>query len=188
MDGPVNTHRVTIPLTSMNPITGRQIIAELYDTPDDLFYNSIEEIYDVLQAYPLRATASVDMGESYPECPPPEEATPNPPPAFEDDRLNNDAGAPIVMYNVDGSFQIYKIGDDSIGTIAVYLSAEELSALETPAENTEIARSADGSIVVYKLSSGEIQVNTAPDSEGKVLVYILSADALTLISSDSYIA
>jgi hypothetical protein len=38
------------------------------------------------------------------------------------------------------------------------------------------------------LSSGEIQVNTAPDNEGKVFVYILSANPLTLISSNSYIA
>ncbi len=191
MDGShINPVIDTLPLASLNPITGRLVRAELYDTPYSLLYYSEEEIYGLLRNYPLLATASVDMGETYSECPLPEEVEPNPDvlPAFEDDRLNMDSGAPIVMYNVDGTFQIYKVSENSTGTIALAISAAELAALETPVVNTEIALSADGSIVVYKLSSGEIQVNTAPNSEGKVFVYILSADALTLISSDSYIA
>lgn len=65
------------------------------------------------------------------------------------------------------------INEQGDGYFAFYVSKEMLDALpENPEVNLEIARTDNGQIVFYKLTTGEYQVNIGPDSEGKVQVVI----------------
>ncbi len=89
--------------------------------------------------------------------------------AFEDGRM-------------DGSF-VYPIYARTTG-IEVYNAAQQLLLRTTsaeiaavpsaPAVNTLIEQSANGFVSVYRLTSGELQINIGPDAEGKVEVYILA--------------
>jgi hypothetical protein len=74
------------------------------------------------------------------------------------------------------------INDEGDGYPAFYVSKESLDALpENPESNLEIARTDNGQIVFYKLTTGEYQVNIGPDSEGKVQVIIFDGIPATNI-------
>ena len=187
------TGRVSIPLSSSSlyPITGRMVSAEMYDTPDNILYYSNEEIYGVLQQYPLKAVSTIDMGASYAECPPgwhprvPDGASGEDDglPDFHDGRLNNDPGAPIIMYHVADTFQIYRVTSASSGVILLSLSLPDLIDLEVGETNLEVAHSDDGYVAVYKLTSGELYVGAGPNGDGKKYVYLFSLDPLRLIEN-----
>lgn len=105
-------------------------------------------------------------------------------PTFTDGRENNDPGAEAVVYTPDGGgIQVYEINDESDGTLAVYVPTNTIEQSSVPDVNTEVSTSADGNIAVYRLETGEWQVNVGPDAEGKTKVYILSADNLSLVRS-----
>lgn len=103
----------------------------------------------------------------------------------QDGRLNPDAGATAAFYAPpDGSLQVYGVDAQSHGYPAIYVSPEEVAALPAaPEANLKIAESDDGKIALYKLTTGEYQLNVGPDFEGKVFVYIFAGDPLALVKS-----
>lgn len=107
----------------------------------------------------------------------------------EDGRLTNTLCDPLVVYNVvsdDGiGIVIYtsERGGINVAEFQLYIPAETFDALENSSQNCTIASSDDGSVVVYLLASGEYQIDTGPDEEGKVFSYIFT----DLISSPTSI-
>ena len=90
------------------------------------------------------------------------------------------AGAQLTTAD-NGDVTLLGVGlDGETGFVVVSLTADALAALpETPEENTLIATGTEttywGDVEVYQLTTGEIQVNVGPDSEGKVRVTIYDA-------------
>ena len=99
----------------------------------------------------------------------------------------NDSDVGVVLYKVqethsDISMDVY--GLKNKGTTSTYLftiTQAQLApyAKQHPAENTLLAE-ADG-VSVYILTTGEIQINAGPDSEGKMHVKILDGIPWTKI-------
>ncbi|MCQ3930728.1 MAG: hypothetical protein DPW16_09720 [Chloroflexi bacterium] len=94
-------------------------------------------------------------------------------------RVGSDSSLPVVIYvptpaayqTGDLFIDIWQLDEEGIGQPALTISADDLLALpDFPTENTLIAR--DGLISVYKLTTGEYQVNVGPLSDGKVHVII----------------
>ena len=175
------------PMYSLNPIPHGPVQGVLYDIlpapangpvnggswPDWIIANSVI----------LDTTTLAEPDGGWPQC---GELAPggtifNP----DDGRLNPDAAAPAAFYAPDdGSLQVYGIDAQSHGYLAIYISSDEVAALPaSPEENLKIAESDDGKIALYKLTTGEYQVNAGPDFEGKVFVYIFGNDPLALVKS-----
>lgn len=80
------------------------------------------------------------------------------------DRLNaRDIAAPVAIFPV--SFEggtglvFYAIGADNAGILALVVTPEQIAAVAAePAVNTLIAATEDGSIALYRLTTGELQV------------------------------
>ncbi|MEO8608019.1 MAG: hypothetical protein ABI690_09070 [Chloroflexota bacterium] len=195
-DGAVNNVVTNFPRTAVpnQPVTGRMVSAELYDTPP---YNTPppasdppDDFYSILQQFPLKAVSTADLGAGFPDCPPgwqpkqpDNEQGSNDQPSFKDGRLNMDPGAPIVIYQVGDTFQVYQVTSPNSAVIVLSLSLPDLIALEVPDHNLEVAHSDDGTVVVYKLTSGELYVGTTPNAEGKKYVCLFSLDPLKLIQN-----
>jgi hypothetical protein len=87
---------------------------------------------------------------------------------FTDGRVNDlDIGAPVAVYCVEGDIRIYAIDGSSVGSLLI--DESDLSS-DAPQENTLLA--SDGGTRLYQLTSGEFQVNSAVDAEGKVYVLV----------------
>lgn len=102
-----------------------------------------------------------------------------------DGRLTYTLCDPLVVYNVVSSDGVglimYTSSRDNagLGEFKLEIPAETFASLPAnPDVNCTIASSDDGTVVVYLLSTGEIQINTGPDGEGKVFSYIF-ADLVT---------
>lgn len=96
-------------------------------------------------------------------------------PAITDGRLLTTITVGAVYADEDG-VAVYAINDKSVGELALFVTTEELKALpEKPDENLLVAQSEDGKFALYKLTTGEYQVNMGPDAEGKVQVIIFDA-------------
>ncbi len=68
---------------------------------------------------------------------------------------------------------IWRIDNNGKGYEAIYVTADELASLpDFPMENFLIDFTLDRYIQLYKLTSGEYQINIGPDIEGKVMEYI----------------
>ncbi len=97
---------------------------------------------------------------------------PSPPPLFHyaDGRLDDsNTVAPVAVYPTETGVQVW----DGAGHLLIDVSADVLADLpDFPAENTLIAQSEDGSVALYKLTTGEYQVNAGPDADGFVYVLI----------------
>lgn len=87
-----------------------------------------------------------------------------------DSRINPHQEAPVAVYCQDDDLVFYAIGADSKGTLALYVPASDLEDT-SPAVNTLIAQ-ADPGISLYRLTSGDLQMNVGPDTEGKYYVYM----------------
>ncbi|MBA3867973.1 MAG: hypothetical protein H0X30_02355 [Anaerolineae bacterium] len=93
----------------------------------------------------------------------------------------NDSDVGVVLYKMQGDASDIKMdvyGLKNGGTMSSYLftvSQEDLArfAKNHPAKNTLIATM--DNVSVYVLTTGEIQVNAGPDSEGKMHVKILDS-------------
>ena len=83
-----------------------------------------------------------------------------------DDRLDRRWGMPLASYCRYDGFHFYLIDDTSKGILRLIVTPEEIAAVpEKPAQNTLIAQSAEN-IRVYRLASGEFQVNYGPNPNG----------------------
>lgn len=92
-----------------------------------------------------------------------------------DGRLHPDAGAPVAVYCHDYGIDVYSINADSHGTLAFTATNEEIEAVgDSPEVNTLI--DAFGNIRLYRLTTGEFQINAGPDAEGKEYVLIWTAE------------
>lgn len=84
----------------------------------------------------------------------------------------------IEVLGIDGSGRGYK---------AIYVSARELAKLpEFPEENTLIEQYYE--YALYKLTSGEYQVNVGPLEEKKVYVVIFNGCPATEVKESTYIS
>lgn len=86
-------------------------------------------------------------------------------PLFTDGRIcwNRDY---VVYTPQDAGIHVYRT-EGRTGVLQVYASPEQLAALPAqPAQNTLIAER--GGYALYKLTTGEYQLNVGPDFEGKV--------------------
>ncbi|MBZ0285633.1 MAG: hypothetical protein K8L97_33185 [Anaerolineae bacterium] len=94
-------------------------------------------------------------------------------PQCPDGRLNYNHCDKIAIYAVpDGEsygMRIYVVEPDGIGKLALTVSARDLALLTKQPDH--IGTSADGKVIVYRLTSGEYQVNYGPDTEGKVFEF-----------------
>jgi hypothetical protein len=111
-----------------------------------------------------------------------------------DGRLTYTLCQPLVVYPViseDGvGWTIYRVEQDSaMGQFMFYVPAEVFDSLpdEIPA-NCTIDRSDNGQVVLYRLTSGQYQINVGPDHEGKVFVYIFNDLTSAPVSIDTYVA
>lgn len=81
----------------------------------------------------------------------------------DDGRLNrHDAAAGSIVYCLpDGGVAVYDVDTLSRGDLALSMSAVELAESATPpAENMLLDSSATGAIRLYRLTSGELQLNS----------------------------
>lgn len=108
--------------------------------------------------------------------------------SFNDGRINRfeqyaQAAIYAVDYGTGTGLHIYSIDEATgEGTLALEVTPEMIAAVpEMPAANTLIAATADGRIALYRLTTGEYQVNTGPNAEGYIDVVIF--DELSPLSS-----
>lgn len=97
------------------------------------------------------------------------------PPVNIDPALPIDIGMPLPEQTANGEqyLDIWQLDENGIGQSALYVSAEDINALpEFLHENTLISSTEDGFISVYKLVTGEFQINIGPLSDGKIHVII----------------
>lgn len=79
-----------------------------------------------------------------------------------DGRLNHaDAAAGAIIYCLpDAGIAVYDVDTISRGDLALSISAAELAAFPiVPEENTLVTASSSGAIRLYRLTSGELQIN-----------------------------
>jgi hypothetical protein len=89
-----------------------------------------------------------------------------------DGRLNVNPVAPGVVYPATFGFPIYAVGPDSTGTLSLVVTCDDIAKISNqPAVNTLIKQSADGRIRLYRLATGEFQINVR-QSSGQDYVYI----------------
>jgi hypothetical protein len=81
----------------------------------------------------------------------------------------------------ESGIAIYSVTSASRGILQVQATAARLASFPArPAQNTLVARSADGRFAIFILNTGEYQVNGGPDFEGKVRVCIFRTLAPTV--------
>lgn len=79
-----------------------------------------------------------------------------------------------VAYHTDGRLDILVPDADGNWDTAISLTDAELDAVSVAPEiNTLVASSGD--LALYKLTSGEWQINAGPDAEGKLHVLVYDA-------------
>lgn len=113
-------------------------------------------------------------------------------------RINSKGSIPYIIYVPTAQrvaeehaqfIDVWQVDQHGVGQPLLYVSNETLLALpDFPAENLLIATSADGLVNVYKLTTGEYQVNIGPLDEGKVYTYIFDGIPPTHVSTSTWIA
>jgi hypothetical protein len=84
--------------------------------------------------------------------------------AFPDGRVNQEQWATAAIFCVvNGNLDVYAIDAAGVGTLVIREDWKALEALGIPEVNTLRAQSEDGNIRVYRLSSGEWQLNAPAD-------------------------
>jgi hypothetical protein len=88
-----------------------------------------------------------------------------------DGRINPDPAAPVAIYCYEYGIDIYRINVDSAGLLIIAATNAEIDAVgETPVVNTVIE--GYDNVRLYRLATGQFQVNAGPDAEGKEYVFI----------------
>jgi hypothetical protein len=89
--------------------------------------------------------------------------------AFNDGRIDGSFMYPI--YARTNGIEVY----NAASQLLLRTTSAEIAAIPAaPAVNTLIEQTGNGFVTVYRLTSGELQINIGPDGEGKVEVYILA--------------
>lgn len=123
---------------------------------------------------------------------PPVVATPDPEILAGVLRVNESSAIPYIVYVPTGErvanentqfIDIWHLDANGVGQPLLYISREQLWALPAlPAENLLIATSPDGMVNVYKLTTGEYQVNIGPLEDGKVYTTIFDGIPPTTVT------
>ncbi len=87
--------------------------------------------------------------------------------AAADGRLNCQNASPIVIYCTRQGVDIY----NTEGDLLLRVSHLTIDATGVPGENTLLASSADGNVRLFRLSTGEFQVNAYHGSEEYVAIW-----------------
>ncbi|MEQ8674019.1 MAG: hypothetical protein RLP44_24740 [Aggregatilineales bacterium] len=76
--------------------------------------------------------------------------------------------------NGEPALHIYDINDDGNGTLALEITQDIIAPYidNPPSENTALMTSENGKVTLYILDTGELQINSGPDAEGKTHVLI----------------
>ncbi len=91
---------------------------------------------------------------------------------FPDGRINQEQWATAAVFCVvNGNIDIYAINASGVGSLVIREDWAALEALGIPAQNELRAQSEDGSIRLYRLSSGEWQINAPADGNENGYVY-----------------
>lgn len=105
---------------------------------------------------------SIDADPYVAPTPPTTVSAPVPACSATDSRVNSICDEPwqtaAVYCSADGSIDVYGI-TDSIGWLAFRATLSEIDAIGIPDENAIIAQTANGRFRLYRLSSGEFQIN-----------------------------
>jgi hypothetical protein len=88
-------------------------------------------------------------------------------PALADGRLNCQNASPVVIYCNEYGIEIW----DTSGQEVLFVSSDDIDAVGIPDENTLIAASDDMRIRVYRLATGEFQVNVYNGLEEWVAIW-----------------
>lgn len=129
---------------------------------------------------------TLTVTEIEPLVPPPSDPPiiepPNPEIVAGVQRVNESSAIPYVVYVPTGErvadentqfIDIWRLDANGVGQPLLYISREEIWALPPmPAENLLIATSPDAIVSVYKLTTGEFQVNIGPLDDGKLYTTI----------------
>jgi hypothetical protein len=162
------THDGTIASKTVNPaVTGNGLKATINLNPSLVSEGEIiaVESTDQCSTGPVSATAHglyYAGGPTGPLC--------------DDGRINYNDCEPVAIYpvNDEGShgIEVWIVDTSPVGRFGFFVSAQDLDALpENPAAPIKIASSKDGFATLYKLPSGEYQVNAGPDKEGKTFIF-----------------
>jgi hypothetical protein len=97
----------------------------------------------------------------------------------DDGRINYNNCDKVAIYPVadEDSYglEVWIVDDGNTPSFGFFVSAARLDRLpDKPTHNIRIAISKDRRTALYKLTTGEYQVNYGPDAEGKVFVYTFS--------------
>lgn len=128
---------------------------------------------------------------------PPSETLPDPDAIAGVQRINRVASIPYVIYVPTAEraaveniqfIDIWQLDENGVGQPLLLVSAAQLAALPSlPAENLLIVTSPDGLVSVYKLTTGEYQVNIGPLGEGKMYTYIFDGIPPTQINASTWL-
>jgi hypothetical protein len=80
-------------------------------------------------------------------------------------------GPDAILYRDDGAIEIWAPDADDNWNPVIRLSADDAADYEDAPETNTLVEQA-GTVALYKLTSGEWQVNSGPDAEGKVQVVV----------------
>ena len=101
---------------------------------------------------------------------------------FDDGRINNfDAAAPVAVFGTDfaggrGLEMWAPVGFEGAGVLVLRVTPEEITAVSaTPRESTLIDAAEDGSVLLYRLPTGEFQLWALTN---KVQWYVLTFETL----------
>ena len=103
----------------------------------------------------------------------------------DDGRIAAGLDVPVVFYpllDADGEpyWEFYTVDvedPDRSGELSLRLTPDMLAEFERiPEQNTALAITRDGLATLYRLTTGQLQVNYAPDAEGKVAVVIFDGN------------
>lgn len=89
-----------------------------------------------------------------------------------DDRLNRQPGAPLAVYcGPNDSMEVYLVSEEGDGIPALTIDAATLySVPASPTENTLIAEG--NGIRMLRLVTRDYQIESPPDAEGKIYVFV----------------
>jgi hypothetical protein len=91
-----------------------------------------------------------------------------------DDRLNRQPGAPVAIYCTSlDSIGVYDVDEEGRGIAILDVQAETLySVPATPQQNTVIQE--NNGYILWRLPSREYMVETPPDAEGKIYLFVFN--------------
>lgn len=110
----------------------------------------------------------------------------------ENDRRHNCMGGHFYAFYTKGTptgclLEVYSIEPNGTGRRQLRLTERDLARFPTKAQNYLIAASRDQRFALYRLSSGELQVNAGPDRENKVYVTIIRGCPATEVREEVFV-